>query len=177
MKRLLGWRSEHRALARPTKALAPGPPGAQREVPHSLGSGGKGREGMGRIVEHSFPAPDGVAANSGDAWGRARELTGGRREHILHVVVDGLRTGQGMVTDLKQGGFVNQLRFVNAHVKCASIGLVVCAKVHLIDLCRLRAIPVHAESQSAAGAPRRQLQLQRGGSGGNCAGWRPEALP
>jgi hypothetical protein len=33
-------------------------------------------------------------------------------------------------------------------------GLVVCAELHLIDLCRLRAIPAHAESQSADEAPR-----------------------
>ena len=30
----------------------------------------------------------------------------------------------------------------------------VCAELHLIDLCLLRAIPAHAESQSADGAPR-----------------------
>ncbi len=33
-------------------------------------------------------------------------------------------------------------------------GLFVCAVLHLIDLCLLRAIPAHAESQSAFGAPR-----------------------
>jgi hypothetical protein len=33
-------------------------------------------------------------------------------------------------------------------------GSFVCAELHLIDLCLLRAIPAHAESQSAVGAPR-----------------------
>ena len=33
-------------------------------------------------------------------------------------------------------------------------GLLVCAFMHLIDLCLLRAIPAHAESQSAFVAPR-----------------------
>ena len=33
-------------------------------------------------------------------------------------------------------------------------GSFVCADMHLIDLCLLRAIPAHAESQSADEAPR-----------------------
>ena len=41
-------------------------------------------------------------------------------------------------------------------------GLFVCADVHLIDLCLLRAIPAHAESQSADGAPRRLRSSNEG---------------
>jgi hypothetical protein len=42
-------------------------------------------------------------------------------------------------------------------------GSFVCAGVHLIDLCQRRAIPAHAESQSAAAALRRLRQQQRRG--------------
>jgi len=41
-------------------------------------------------------------------------------------------------------------------------GSFVCAEMHRIDLCRLRAIPAHAESQSADDAPRPLLEQQRG---------------
>ena len=43
-------------------------------------------------------------------------------------------------------------------------GSFVCADMHLIDLCLLRAIPAHAESQSADEAPRQLRQQQGGGS-------------
>lgn len=41
-------------------------------------------------------------------------------------------------------------------------GSFVCADLHLIDVCLLRAIPAHAESQSANGAPRRLRSSNEG---------------
>ena len=41
-------------------------------------------------------------------------------------------------------------------------GSFVCAELHLIDLCLLRAIPAHAESQSADEAPRRLRSSNEG---------------